>query len=179
MGGRLHLGGRGMSLLNHTSDETRGVLNDLQAIAKRTGVADVEAHILDALTNYEQTLAAKRQAEAVVVAAQAEHDEAYALAYLVAGRDVTRDGNKTFVPDGDSTRQVTADEARVHVARKVAADPDVRAAATNLRAATVALEEVKDRITVAERRISATKYQTDAVVALTNLLALAFKETTR
>jgi hypothetical protein len=38
---------------------------------------------------------------------------------------------------------------------------------------------VKDRITVAERRISATKYQTDAVVALTNLLALAFKETTR
>lgn len=161
--------------LTHIPESTRGVLNDLRALATRTGVADAAAQIHDAVTVYEQTLHAKREAEAVVAAAQSEHDEAYALAELIAGRDVTREGNKTFVPDGDTTRQVTADEARAHVARKASADPDVRQTANDLRAATVALEEVRDRIAVAERRISACKYASDAAVSLTNLYALAVK----
>jgi hypothetical protein len=92
---------------------------------------------------------------------------------------VVRESNKTFIPDLDSEggrRQVTADEAKAWVGREVAADQDVREAASQLRVAQLRVEEARDRIATAERRIQATKHATDAAVALTNLLAVAFTE---
>lgn len=163
------------------TDFERKRLNDLWQVAERAGLHRCSAALDAAILDYQQALTAKREAEAVVGGVQAEYDDAVALAEMTVARQVTKEGNKTFIPDPTGEggrRQVTADDAKTWVAREVAADQDVRAAASDLRAAQTALEEARDRIAVAERRIQAHKYATDAAVALTNLLAVAFKEGT-
>lgn len=151
-------------------------LNDLWAVAERAGLHRCSASLDAAVLEYQQALTAKREAEAVAVTAQADYDDAVAIAEMTVARLIVRESNKTYIPDGDSRRQVTADEAKTWVAREVSTDDDVRAAASQLRAAQTSLEEAKDRIAVAERRIQANKHATDAAVALTNLLAVAFQE---
>ena len=164
-----------MTELRLAADEKQR-LNDLWAVAERAGLHRCSAGLDAAILEYQQALEAKREAEAVVGQAQAQYDDAAAIAEMTVSRNVTRESNKTFIPDGDDRRQVTADEAKTWVAREVAADDDVRDAASQLRAAQTSLEEAKDRIAVAERRIQANKHATDAAVALTNLLAVAFQE---
>lgn len=162
----------------HLAADEKQRLNDLWAVADRAGLHRCTANLEAAILEYQNALTAKREAEAVLIAAQADHDDAAAIAEMTVARQVTRESNKTFIPDADGRRQVTADEAKTWVAREVAADDDVRAAISQLRAAQTSVEEARDRIAVAERRIQAIKHATDAAVALTNLLAVAFQEGT-
>lgn len=158
-----------------------GRLNALWAVADRAGLHRVSSNLEAALKEYETALDHKRAVKATVDQAEADYADAAGLAELIAARQVTREGNKTFVPDPESEggrRQVTADEAKQWIARAVAADPEVAAAARQMGATKVALEEATDRIAVAERRIQTTKHATDAAVALTTLLAVAFNERT-
>ena len=167
-----------MSMPGVTADESLR-LNALWSIADRAGLHRCSANLEAALIAYEEALDAKRAVDSEVADARTDHEAAVGLAEMAASRHITREGNRTFVPDADSDggrRQVTADEARTWLARHVAEDPDVRDAAAALTAATVRLEERKDRIAVTERRIQIAKYTTDSAVALTDLLSHAFKE---
>lgn len=154
-------------------------LNELWAVADRAGLHRCAASLDAAVIEYQTALTAKREAEAETASAQADYDDAAAIAEMTVARNVARESNKTFIPDpeaADGRRQVTADEAKTWVAREVAADDDVRAALSQLRAAQTRLEEARDRIACADRRISAAKHSNDSAVALTNLLAIAFRE---
>jgi exonuclease VII small subunit len=154
-------------------------LNDLWQVADRAGLHRCAASLDAAVLEYQQALTAKREAEAETASAQADYDDAAAIAEMTVARQIVRESNKTFIPDpesADGRRQVTADEAKTWVAREVAADDDVRAALSHLRSVQTRLEEARDRIATADRRISAAKHGSDAAVALTNLLAIAFRE---
>lgn len=156
-------------------------LRGLWEVAERSGLHRASSNLEAALIAYTEALDAKRVVKAHLDDAQADHDSVAALTETVVSRNVAREGNKTFVPDTDTDggrRQVVADEAKAWVARQVAADPEVKQAAAALAAARTQLEEASDRIAVAERRVSLAKYQSDAAVALTNLLATAFTERT-
>lgn len=146
-------------------------LNGLWAVAEKVGLTAMPAVLESAVKDYDTALAAKRQHDAIVGEAQAAYDDAAALAELDLARQVRREGNKTFVPDGDSERQVTADEAKQWVARQVAADVEVAKHARNVAAERVAAEEARDRVKVAEVRISAVRYATDANVAIARLMS--------
>lgn len=170
-----------MSLPGVTAEESLR-LNGLWAIAERAGLHRCSALLDAALTGYETALDAKRDIDALWAEAKADHENAVGLAELDVARRLIREGNKTYVPDIEvdgGRRAVLADEARTWVARQVADDNDVKQAVAALTAVTVRLEEAKDRIAVAERRIQITKYSTDSAVALTDLLGHAFKESHR
>lgn len=156
-------------------------LNALWQVADRAGLHGCTSRLDSALLEYKDALDSKREIKAEVDQAQADRDDAANMARTVISRSVTREGTKTYVPDGENgePRQVTADEAKAWVERTIAADDEVVAADKPLADARLRLEEATDRIALAERRILAARYSTDASVALTNLLATAFKETTR
>lgn len=153
-------------------------LNALWRVADQAGLHQCSARLDSALLEYEAALEAKREAKAEVDQAQADRDDAANMARTDISRRVSREGNKTSVPDGEngSPRQVTADEAKAWVERTIAAEPDVVSCDKPLAAARLRYEEITDRIALAERRIQAARYSTDAAVALTGLLATAFTE---
>lgn len=151
----------------------------LWAVAEKAGLHRANTALQDSLTAYEQVLDGRRVAKAELDERQAEYEDQIGLARQVHGRKIVKEGTKTYVPDEDGRRQVTADDAKAWLERIVAQDDDVISAAKPLAAARLRLEETEDRVKVAERRISSTKYQTDSAVALTNLLSTAFKETTQ
>lgn len=146
-------------------------LNGLYKVAEKVGLAAMPAVLEAAVKAYDDALAAKREHDAILGEAQAAYDDAAALAEMAEARRVRREGNKTFVPDGDAERQVTADEAKQWVARQVAADPDVSRHARNVASERVAAEEARDRVKVAEVRISAVRHSVDANVAIARLMS--------
>jgi hypothetical protein len=141
---------------------------------KRTGIVGLPAALEAKVAAIDEALSAKRHSDAALVDARNAYDDALAVAEIVAARGVVTEGNKTYVVEGDERRPVTADEKRAWIARQAAKNDDVRHAASALRSAELAAAEARDRIVVAERAFSATKYALQASVALADLLGHAF-----
>jgi hypothetical protein len=142
-------------------------------IAEKAGVTDSSDVLRAAVMHYEECLAAKREAEGAVRDAKADYDDALAVAvYDLAGQFVV-EGNKTWLMDAaglGKIRTMTADEKKDWIARHAATDQEVAALRSALRAATDNLDEAKDAVDVADRRISASKYAVQASVAIASLL---------
>lgn len=164
-----------MSMPGITNEESTRC-RALMAVAEKAGLQECSARLESTIIGYQDALDAKRAARVELDEAQADYDDEQGRARLVISRQVTKDNTKTYIPDDGERRQVSAPEAAAWVERVVAQDGDVIAAAKPLAAAKLRLEETEDRIKVAERRVSAAKYATDAAVSLTNLLATAFQE---
>ena len=153
-------------------EETRCRL--LEAVANKAGLQSAVAGLTTTIDEYEKHLGSKREAKAEVDQAQADYDDQAGIARTIYARQVVKDGTKTFIPDGNERRQVTAPEAASWVEWAVATDSEVAATAKPLAAAKQRLEETDDQIKVCERRVSASKYAAEAAVALCNILATAF-----
>ena len=157
------------------ADNERQRLNDMLKVADRAGVIRLSALIEAKVMGIDDAMRHRRETDAAVASAKADYDDAVAFAELTLGKAIRKEGAKTYIYESESNdRQVTADEARTWLAREVAKDSDVAAAASQLRTAEMRATEARDLVTVAERAFSAAEKALDASVATARLLELAF-----
>lgn len=121
--------------------------------------------LADAVDLYDNALAAKRAAYAAMRDAERRYQDTLAeVAYSLDGRFEVA-GNKTYLVQGDERRAMTADERRDWKERTARQDPEVAAAALDLRKAEAEHERCVDELHLAERRCTAARIDVEAAIA--------------
>lgn len=171
-------------------DAMRAVLNEAGIRRARIALAEAPDRLAEAQASY-------REAQASDIAARENYQQALIESEWDLDGRFLSEGNKTYlrIPCGDclgdgrvaeekcagcdgigSTRkQMTADERKAWKAGEAARDPGVVEAAKHLRRAEEASAGARDAVSVAEKRLSAAKYEVQAAIAELNALSVGLQ----
>lgn len=137
----------------------------------RVGIVQARQAALVAVTGMEEAYAAKRTAEAELrLRADALTDEQGEADWQLGERFVV-EGNKTWLITGDEKRAMTADKQKEWLKREIDKIPSVFAALTAHRQALTAAEAARDACVIAEKKVSACKYDLIAAGQMLETLA--------
>lgn len=167
-------------------------LDAVRAIANESGIRRARIALAEAPDRLAAAQAAFREAQAVEAAAKEAHTAALVEAEWEVDGDLHKDGNKTYrwvacecdgnVKDcgvcagaGRFRRFMLADEIKTWRSTKAAKAPAVLEAASALRSAEESTAAARDAVALAEKRLSASKYEVQAAIAELNALSTALQ----
>lgn len=164
-------------------------LDAVRAIANEAGIRRARIALAEAPDRLAAAQAAYRDAQAVEAAARESYQQALMEAEWEVDGDIHKDGNKTYrwlacecdgnVKDcpvcagaGKTRRFMLADEVKTWRSAEAAKNSHVIVFAARLHTAEENTAAARDALGVADKRLSAAKYEVQAAIAELNALAV-------